>query len=253
MSPESPGRSSSRKEGRPQNGARAPQHHLLSPSHPSAGGGGKRKGRSKKWREILRFPHISQCNELRRGLGELPGVLGLAAPGARHGAVPARARQWGGCPQKQRHNAGSQLCRMRGGHGARSGSGAGTVWSWHVPAVPCRAGLRQPVREAAHRAAALPTVLRDAAGAPALHSLPGRRGKGPAGGDLGTLRGWKRCQEATSGAGESERGASPNQLWSPLVGCLCGRWVRAVGSLVPGLCRGWQDRGAGVSARRGHT
>lgn len=44
-----------------------------SPSHPPAGGGGKRKGRSKKWREILRFPHISQCNELRRGLGELPG------------------------------------------------------------------------------------------------------------------------------------------------------------------------------------
>ncbi|XP_054660310.1 G protein-coupled receptor kinase 5-like isoform X6 [Grus americana] len=32
------------------------------------GGGGKRKGRSKKWREILRFPHISQCDELRKGL-----------------------------------------------------------------------------------------------------------------------------------------------------------------------------------------
>ncbi|XP_007564648.1 G protein-coupled receptor kinase 5 isoform X1 [Poecilia latipinna] len=28
------------------------------------GGGGKRKGRSKKWKEILRFPHISQCAEL---------------------------------------------------------------------------------------------------------------------------------------------------------------------------------------------
>uniref|UniRef100_A0A8C6P3J0 G protein-coupled receptor kinase n=1 Tax=Nothobranchius furzeri TaxID=105023 RepID=A0A8C6P3J0_NOTFU len=28
------------------------------------GGGGKRKGRSKKWKEILRFPHISQCVEL---------------------------------------------------------------------------------------------------------------------------------------------------------------------------------------------
>uniref|UniRef100_A0A3Q3N6U3 G protein-coupled receptor kinase n=1 Tax=Labrus bergylta TaxID=56723 RepID=A0A3Q3N6U3_9LABR len=28
------------------------------------GGGGKRKGRSKKWKEILRFPHISQCSEL---------------------------------------------------------------------------------------------------------------------------------------------------------------------------------------------
>ncbi|XP_014450784.1 G protein-coupled receptor kinase 5 isoform X2 [Alligator mississippiensis] len=32
------------------------------------GGGGKRKGRSKKWKEILRFPHISQCDELRKGL-----------------------------------------------------------------------------------------------------------------------------------------------------------------------------------------
>uniref|UniRef100_A0A3Q3DJ13 G protein-coupled receptor kinase n=1 Tax=Hippocampus comes TaxID=109280 RepID=A0A3Q3DJ13_HIPCM len=30
----------------------------------AAGGGGKRKGRSKKWKEILRFPHISQCTEL---------------------------------------------------------------------------------------------------------------------------------------------------------------------------------------------
>ncbi|XP_066839720.1 uncharacterized protein [Anser cygnoides] len=38
------------------------------PCPPHRGGGGKRKGRSKKWREILRFPHISQCNELRRGL-----------------------------------------------------------------------------------------------------------------------------------------------------------------------------------------
>ncbi|XP_076859352.1 G protein-coupled receptor kinase 5 isoform X1 [Brachyhypopomus gauderio] len=32
------------------------------------GGGGKRKGRSKKWREILRFPHISQCVELSRSI-----------------------------------------------------------------------------------------------------------------------------------------------------------------------------------------
>ncbi|XP_035418732.1 LOW QUALITY PROTEIN: G protein-coupled receptor kinase 5-like [Cygnus atratus] len=39
------------------------------------GGGGKRKGRSKKWREILRFPHISQCNELRRGLEPNYGSL----------------------------------------------------------------------------------------------------------------------------------------------------------------------------------
>ncbi|KAI4820154.1 hypothetical protein KUCAC02_028140, partial [Chaenocephalus aceratus] len=34
-----------------------------------SGGGGKRKGRSKKWREILRFPHISQCAELGISIG----------------------------------------------------------------------------------------------------------------------------------------------------------------------------------------
>ncbi|XP_066880654.1 G protein-coupled receptor kinase 5 isoform X3 [Kogia breviceps] len=30
------------------------------------GGGGKRKGKSKKWKEILKFPHVSQCEDLRR-------------------------------------------------------------------------------------------------------------------------------------------------------------------------------------------
>uniref|UniRef100_S4RCG8 Uncharacterized protein n=1 Tax=Petromyzon marinus TaxID=7757 RepID=S4RCG8_PETMA len=34
------------------------------------GGGGKTMGKSKKWKEILRFPHISQCEELRRTVGE---------------------------------------------------------------------------------------------------------------------------------------------------------------------------------------
>ncbi|XP_060000287.1 G protein-coupled receptor kinase 6 isoform X2 [Lagenorhynchus albirostris] len=29
------------------------------------GGGGNRKGKSKKWRQMLQFPHISQCEELR--------------------------------------------------------------------------------------------------------------------------------------------------------------------------------------------
>lgn len=38
----------------------------------SAGGGGKRKGKSKKWKEILKFPHISQCEDLRRTIGEPP-------------------------------------------------------------------------------------------------------------------------------------------------------------------------------------
>lgn len=35
----------------------------------STGGGGKRKGRSKKWKEILRFPHISQCTEQGNTIG----------------------------------------------------------------------------------------------------------------------------------------------------------------------------------------
>lgn len=34
-----------------------------------AGGGGNRKGKSKKWRQMLQFPHISQCEELRLSLG----------------------------------------------------------------------------------------------------------------------------------------------------------------------------------------
>ena len=34
------------------------------------GGGGKRKGKSKKWKEILKFPHISQCEDLRRTIDE---------------------------------------------------------------------------------------------------------------------------------------------------------------------------------------
>ncbi|MFT7807442.1 G protein-coupled receptor kinase 4 [Arapaima gigas] len=33
------------------------------------GGGGKRNGRSKKWKEMLKLPHISQCEELRRNIG----------------------------------------------------------------------------------------------------------------------------------------------------------------------------------------
>ncbi|XP_053317856.1 G protein-coupled receptor kinase 6 [Spea bombifrons] len=32
------------------------------------GGGGNRKGKSKKWRQMLQFPHISECEELRRSL-----------------------------------------------------------------------------------------------------------------------------------------------------------------------------------------
>lgn len=33
------------------------------------GGGGKRKGKSKKWKQILKFPHISQCLDLKNKIG----------------------------------------------------------------------------------------------------------------------------------------------------------------------------------------
>jgi len=36
----------------------------------SAGGGGKRKGKSKKWKQILRFPHISLCADIQSSVRE---------------------------------------------------------------------------------------------------------------------------------------------------------------------------------------
>ena len=35
-----------------------------------AGGGGKRKGKSKKWKQILKFPHISQCLDLKNKISK---------------------------------------------------------------------------------------------------------------------------------------------------------------------------------------
>ncbi|KAF5892301.1 G protein-coupled receptor kinase 6 [Clarias magur] len=34
------------------------------------GGGGNRKGKSKKWKQMLQFPHISLCEELRQTIGK---------------------------------------------------------------------------------------------------------------------------------------------------------------------------------------
>lgn len=38
-----------------------------------AGGGGNRKGKSKKWKQMLQFPHISMCEELRQNTGKGQG------------------------------------------------------------------------------------------------------------------------------------------------------------------------------------
>ena len=34
-----------------------------------SGSGGKRKGRSKKWQQIMQFPHITQCLDLQNQIG----------------------------------------------------------------------------------------------------------------------------------------------------------------------------------------
>ncbi|KAM9368677.1 LOW QUALITY PROTEIN: G protein-coupled receptor kinase 5-like [Phaethornis superciliosus] len=68
------------------------------------GGGGKRKGRSKKWREILRFPHISQCQELRNGLGER-GRHREAAPGRGTGKRLREAAPGSGSGKRHREAA----------------------------------------------------------------------------------------------------------------------------------------------------
>ena len=35
------------------------------------GGGNKRKGKSKKWKEMLRFPPAAQCHKMASNMGEL--------------------------------------------------------------------------------------------------------------------------------------------------------------------------------------
>uniref|UniRef100_A0A8C0DBB9 G protein-coupled receptor kinase n=1 Tax=Balaenoptera musculus TaxID=9771 RepID=A0A8C0DBB9_BALMU len=54
------------------------------------GGGGKRKGKSKKWKEILKFPHISQCEDLRRTIGGGSWLLLYSWQGHSHSILPDR-------------------------------------------------------------------------------------------------------------------------------------------------------------------
>lgn len=35
------------------------------------GGSDSNKGKSKKWRKILQFPHVSQCAELKAKIGKI--------------------------------------------------------------------------------------------------------------------------------------------------------------------------------------
>lgn len=39
------------------------------------GGGGNRKGKSKKWKQLLQFPHVSLCEELRQTTGKKLAVF----------------------------------------------------------------------------------------------------------------------------------------------------------------------------------
>lgn len=152
------------------------------------------------------------------------------------GTELSRMREWGGCPQKQRHNAGSPLCRLSQGarcETALAPRGGGTS---PLPLAELDYGSlceKQPIGRLLFRqfCETRPELLR------CIRFLDAAV-RGTRGGDLGVLRGWERCQEETPGAGESEAGASPNGLCSPLPGWLWGWWVPAVGSLVPGLLWG---------------
>lgn len=43
-----------------------------------SGGTDSNKGKSKKWKKILQFPHISQCVDLKPLLGEFQGWIIIA-------------------------------------------------------------------------------------------------------------------------------------------------------------------------------
>ncbi|XP_009316894.1 PREDICTED: steroidogenic acute regulatory protein, mitochondrial [Pygoscelis adeliae] len=88
-----------------------------------ARGGGKRKGRSKKWREILRFPHVSQCDELRKGLEQDYGSLCQKQPIGRGVGFPGLPGELGASGGAA---GASRACRDPTALGAANGK--------HVPA-----------------------------------------------------------------------------------------------------------------------
>lgn len=50
---------------------------------------GKRSGRSKKWKEMLKLPPVSHCEGIRCSIGECPGEHSFSSgrPGEEFGAV----------------------------------------------------------------------------------------------------------------------------------------------------------------------
>ena len=48
-----------------------PSPRLTTIFNVAAGGGGKRKGKSKKWKQILAFQHISVCMDIKNKISEL--------------------------------------------------------------------------------------------------------------------------------------------------------------------------------------
>lgn len=53
-----------------------PSKHLCNDhlSHVPKGGGGKHKGRSRRWKDLLQFPHINECAELESTIGEMLNI-----------------------------------------------------------------------------------------------------------------------------------------------------------------------------------
>lgn len=93
-----------------------------------AGGGGNRKGKSKKWRQMLQFPHISLCEELRQALGEqrLRGRDEGRAPMARGALWAPRCWSWA---HLNTLSSGEGQGRAMRCVGAKSRPGSHIVWS----------------------------------------------------------------------------------------------------------------------------
>lgn len=111
---------------------------LTSPIHSSfsvcAGGGDSNKGKSKKWKKILQFPHISICLDLKEKLGNAPGPgtgqpLFLLASSRRHSSPSRRSPVQCVCPH----------CDKRA-HDAQE-TGACSISPSHACHYPCHSAL----------------------------------------------------------------------------------------------------------------
>lgn len=114
----------------------------------SKGGGGTRKGKSKKWRQMLQFPHISQCEDLRLCLGEASSREWGCRGAPRPGVAPQRpqrtlgtqgvggAGSYLGSVQRDIENAKDRAFVSQTSWPAETMAGAGATPRWFALEAP---------------------------------------------------------------------------------------------------------------------